>query len=512
VRAREIDGLELAAGEGRGLRDAHATGGNEVGFPLVFDDAPRGFGLPEVRDGARELASRLIGLLLAPSRERLEGILRPTHEPRPSIAHGSTAAHDDAMIRARVCDPVGPRWTRALVPLVGLALLVFGPLVPIWGEARGAAALLGIALLVVAIAARPRLRAREGVLEVTPGRVRVRAGLLSQRILATDVCAASSARTARGVALAIVRRDLPARPIVLEVDDTTRLEQVRDALRLGHFGFGEISWPTRRVLRDTMGFFASILLAAGWVGMAAAAAFGAAGVCLTLALAVIPLTGAWCLAVFLAGGSRPRIVLSPHAFTLFDGPLERMFDSPPDRRGAHAVGYADVLGATVSPGALRIETRHGPITVDARAMTYDERGHVAAQLVNAMLRAQGKGEAPPAVPSSLATLIPRDEAKRAWLERVDATAASLASGGDAYRGTPIDAAELRSALENPDAPDPVRAAAARILARVDPSEASACVARVLATERNATTRARIRIALEEDVEIAARQLDQLDRA
>jgi hypothetical protein len=58
----------------------------------------------------------------------------------------------------------------------------------------------------------------------------------------------------------------------------------------------------------------------------------------------------------------------------------------------------------------------------------------------------------------------------------------------------------------------MRAAAARVLARVVPEEAKTRVAQVLATEHDAYARACIRIALEEDVDVAARELERLESA
>ena len=55
----------------------------------------------------------------------------------------------------------------------------------------------------------------------------------------------------------------------------------------------------------------------------------------------------------------------------------------------------------------------------------------------------------------------------------------------------------------------VRAAAARVLARVAPDEAKKRVADVLACDRDAHACAVIRVALEDDVDVAARELEQL---
>jgi hypothetical protein len=140
-----------------------------------------------------------------------------------------------------------------------------------------------------------------------------------------------------------------------------------------------------------------------------------------------------------------------------------------------------------------------------------EREHFAAQIRDAARRARGEGSPPPDVPASVAVLAPRDEAHRAWLERVDATAASLARA-DGYRDLGVDEGDLWTALESPDAPVPLRSAAARVLARVAPETAGPRIAEVLAREHDVGARNRIRVALEEDVDLAARQLERLDRA
>jgi hypothetical protein len=84
--------------------------------------------------------------------------------------------------------------------------------------------------------------------------------------------------------------------------------------------------------------------------------------------------------------------------------------------------------------------------------------------------------------------------------------------GDGYRQTGVDERDLWTAMESPDAPPSLRAAAARILARVAPAEAGDRISRVLAMEHDRDTKQHIRVALEEDVDVAARELDRLDEA
>jgi hypothetical protein len=389
---------------------------------------------------------------------------------------------------------------RRIAPLTGLALLVLGPLAPAAAGTRAAVAILGMTLLFATHLVKPRFRPRAAALSLASDHVKVHAGVLSQRIRAREVTAASTARTARGVALAIVQRESKGRrPLWLELDDDESLERVRRSLHLGHFGFGEMAWPTERPAGSLVLSVFSVILAAGWVTMCFAAAFENAAVCLALALVVLPLSFAIWLGVMASGVQPPQIAVRPHYFS-FAG-----------RRGTRFLAYPDLVEARADGDRLRLETRSGAVVVPAQGMTQAERDHVVAQLTSALQRARGQGLPAPDVPASLASLGRRNEATCAWLERVDAAAASFGSGGATYRTAGIDLRDLWSALESPDAPAPVRAAAARVLARVVPDEAGARVGRVLAGERDAATRARIRVALEEDVTTAARELDRLDR-
>jgi len=119
-----------------------------------------------------------------------------------------------------------------------------------------------------------------------------------------------------------------------------------------------------------------------------------------------------------------------------------------------------------------------------------------------------------AVPPPLAVLAPRGEGHRAWLDRLDAAAASMAAPGgspDGYRVAMPRIDDLWSALESPDVVAPVRAGAARVLVRVDREQAGPRIAQILAAERDPGVRRRIRIAAEDDADDAARKLARLDR-
>jgi hypothetical protein len=69
--------------------------------------------------------------------------------------------------------------------------------------------------------------------------------------------------------------------------------------------------------------------------------------------------------------------------------------------------------------------------------------------------------------------------------------------------------DLWTALENPDTATPVRAAAARVLARVATDAGRHRIARLLDAERDDTVRALLRVAAEDDAEEAAEKLERL---
>ena len=167
-----------------------------------------------------------------------------------------------------------------------------------------------------------------------------------------------------------------------------------------------------------------------------------------------------------------------------------------------------MLDASVDPAGIRLTTNAGPVHIPMGQSLPEERAHLVAQILSAASRARGEGPLPPTLPAPLARLAPKGESERAWLQRIDAAAASIASA-EAYRGSDLDPRDLWAALESPDAPARVRAAAARVLARVAPDEAKTRVAQVLASDRDPRACACIRVALEEDVETAARELEAL---
>jgi hypothetical protein len=404
------------------------------------------------------------------------------------------------MLRARVCDPAGPGWWRTAATIGLLPLAVLALVLPLPAGPRVATMLAGLAWLVLGRIVVPRLRTAECTVDVGPTEIALHgAGAASQRIEARHVRAASTASLSRGYSLGLVRHGEGDPPLWLELGSQADLDRIRRALGIGHAGFGVLAWPPRRGVFHVQASTLDFLAALGWLATIGLVLTGSVERAITVAILFVPVT---LIALALAvAGRTPAAALSL------------------SRRGLRVTAggdnaetpWTEVVGATATSHGVLVSTTAGAQAVPMPAAGVLEREHMAAQIRSAMLRARGEGPPAPGIPASVAVLAPRDEAPRAWLERVDATAASMARG-EGYRHAAVEAADLWTALESTDAPSPVRAAAARILARVAPEQAGPRIAQVLAQEHDAVARDRIRVALEDDVEVAAREMESLDRA
>lgn len=406
-----------------------------------------------------------------------------------------------ATLSARVIDPAGPRWWRvaAAVGLVPLALL--GLALPLSALARVELMLAGVAWLALGRLVVPRLRGAPCVVETEPGAVSIRrAGARTQRIRASDLRAASTAAAAEGDgrhSLALVRYGHGDWPMWLAMQDAADVDRVRRALGVGHAGFGALEWPPRGGSFHVWPSVLDVVAAAAWLVVAVAALLHAEVVAFTGALGAFAATVAALAAAASTRAHADAIQLSPYGLTVV---------APPSKREWL---WREVRRAHATAGGVMVETAGGDQFVPLRRAGAEERALFAAQIDSAAARARGEGPPPPAVPASLAVLAPRDESARTWLERVD-TAAATCLDPAGYRQTGVEEDDLWTALERPDVPGPIRAAAARILARVRPYRAGPRIAQVLAQEHSESVRTRIRAALEEDVSVAARQLEELD--
>jgi hypothetical protein len=322
------------------------------------------------------------------------------------------------------------------------------------------------------------------------------AGVLRQRIRAADVRAASAARWGSKFVLALVRHEERDPPMWIELDRAADVERVRHALGIGRAGLGELWFPPQRGVFHAMPSRVDAIAAVGWALIVLAACLHAIEVALALALLVVPLSLVALVLAVLPRGSPLT--------------LGRQGLAAP----AHGVrlAWTDITDASLSEGAIVVRTAAGRLLrIPVRWGLAIEGELVVAQIRSAVGRARGEGPPPPQMPASLAVLAPRKEANRAWLERVDAAAASF-SRAKGYRHSGVDPDDLWATIEDPDAPAPLRAAAARVLARIAPQEAGGRIAEALAREHDAEVSYRIRVALEEDVDLAARELDRIDRA
>ncbi|HLK40173.1 MAG TPA: hypothetical protein VKU41_25635 [Polyangiaceae bacterium] len=403
------------------------------------------------------------------------------------------------MASARVVDAAGPPWVRSLELAGAVAAIVVGVLLlPEHGDAAGVIGSMGIALLFARGLLRSHARARDAEITSEVGSLRIRGGpMRTQTVRARDVMAASVAPGPDGPSLAIVRRAAPERPLLVSFRTEGDLQLALRALAVRYTGFGEVRWrigpgaSAVPVLR--------VLLAATWLLLAACCAAAPAGLALQIAAWTLTITPLGLVVLALLVAFEPP---APHV--ALDS-LRLEWREPSGVTSA--VPCAALTDVRVDGRHIRLEGPHGSFALDVRGLRPDERIELAGHLRAAGRRGRDEASLPPAVSPSLGGLAPREESTRAWIERLDAAAAALRQRPAAYRGERLDEADLWQALESPDAPPVLRAAAARVLARAAPREAGVRVARVLAANRDAGVRGAIVGALEEDADDAARALE-----
>ena len=411
-------------------------------------------------------------------------------------------------MRAKITDPNGPAWTRAVLPVVALSVLAVSLLLPYAaGNVKDALFCVGGASLAILPLLRGRFRSRDAVLGVGPGFVEVReAGPLSRRIEASEVLAASTARIPGGATIAITPRGAEGAPIAIDVYSDADLEKLRSALGVGHGGAGTMVWATvprlvdlwSRVLRGFAGIALLALVPTLFDGRGSSiATFVAAAAMIVSALVT--------LVAFVSKPTSGPILALTQAGVIVRGK---------DRR-EQLYPYAEIEHARVDPSGMTLElSGNRTIHVDALqgmaarlGLSEEQKEHVVRQIVSAAQRARGRGAEPVLTAAHVAELARGGEPARAWLSRLNATAERM---GDGYRGPGFGEEELWSALRDPDAPVDLRAGAARVLVRIAPDAAEAGVREVLATVRDEGAKRRIAVAVEPDVDLASEELDEID--
>jgi hypothetical protein len=402
-------------------------------------------------------------------------------------------------MRARIIDPRRPLWMRGaavIVPALLVGLGAWTELVPFQVVALSGALFYLMATLLW------RRPPREAEIAVGPGFVDIkRAGLRSERIRGRDVKGASAAFLARGIGLSLQHR---GRPIALELREDRDADAVRDALGIGHHGFGKIGWKLTANKAVTLGQWVCIALTFICVYGANEGDPAVAALLLIVAAPLITLLlGSMALASWMSArsGSRPiGVELEARGVILLYPRCE--------------IPYGVIIDASVTDYGMVIRTEPQYNWQSIRVytnghMAVEERTHCVAQMIAGARRARGLGPRERLVSGQVEDLARGQGDARAWLLRLDAAAQQMTSGAG-YRSVAVDTAELWAALENHEADEHVRAAAARVLVRTD-KESKKRIQTIAESTRDKITERRIRVVLEPDIDEAGRELDELDQ-
>jgi hypothetical protein len=417
-------------------------------------------------------------------------------------------------LQARLHDPRGPRWlgflwTGVAAVLFGGGFLAGGD----WPAISGALfALTGVVLNLGPFFPLRWAPSRVQV-ELQGGALRIHgAGLRDRVITAKQVQGATTARSDHGVVLHLGGVADGGTPLALEFDTDEEAAEARDALGIGHHGFGRLTWqPTpgdssgaRNVFRGLSAalFIACALSAAAaaaepawWVLYGVLTAFGV----ITLGLGGLLSMLNW---------SAPRVSVSANGVSVSHGSV-----------GGRAIGWNDISAVNHASDhvALSHAQGHPPFVIPMvltrwlrRGMTLADQEAFLAVVQAGARRARGEGPRKEEVATRVELLQRGASKSRDWLARLDVEAQQLVAGG--YRGSVMDKEDLYRVLGDPDAEVELRAAAARILLRVEPEAARVRVDRAIATSRDPKDEARIRLATDADVERAGEALDHLHEA
>lgn len=415
-------------------------------------------------------------------------------------------------MRASFLDPQGPLLARSL-PYLALVTAWLVGLESVGSSDAVIAVTLGAVLVFCALRAfhwRPS-RPHETTLSLGPGYVDVRgAGLRNQRIHARSILGATTASTRGGVLLTLAhaKRSLP---ITFEVESEADADRLRRVLGIGHGGFGILSWSTvtdtaRRI--GTIGNAGIAICALLLLGVLYDAPRNPAilfGMTFGLLGTFAPVLFMLALVGIFAKGHAPTIVMDPSGVRL----------STP--QGWFGASYAAIRDVRREGRRLAIELEAPLSTVSVNCgrtwlgagITDAELRDLRAQLLSAAARARGLGRPKEDVSTRVDVLRRRDEAPRDWLVRLDTTGHMLASPAG-YRGLAVDVEDLWATLEDPEADPELRTAALRVLRHLKTDEARTRIAETIASVHDVRQSRKLRVATNDDVDAATRELEILD--
>jgi hypothetical protein len=410
-------------------------------------------------------------------------------------------------MRARVLDPVGPLRFRALPWLLGPLTFLLACFLPLGDVASFSMFVASGALFCVTPFIPFRGKPHEAELVFRPGAVEIKkAGRANQKIRAKDILGATTALVPDGVLLTLNHKKRKSVPIQMIVKDLESVKKVRDALGIGHDGFGTVFFPTDSRAAETGD---GVLRGLSLIGFIAAFIARVAGESsdLYMTLAVLSIIGGVIGLLIKASGAS---AVAPYVAMRADG--VHVFGSA----GWRVIPYASIANIDERPEGLMISL-HGypPVLVPAKAtrfmyhgMSVEERKLAIAQILSASQRAHGAAPPKPNVTTRVDVLKRNGEAARSWLARLDVAAQTVGNAG--YRGGQIEEQDLWTILEDPDGEVEMRAASARVLRNRGP-DARARVETIVGAVRQDAAQKRIRIALEDDIEAAGQQMEALEQ-
>ncbi len=410
-------------------------------------------------------------------------------------------------MRAKVFDPVGPPLYRLLPWLLSPLAFVLACALPVGDAATFSLFIASGLFLCLTPFIPPRIGPRQAELEFHPGYVAIKkGGRLNQKIRAKDILGATTALVPEGVLLTLNHKKRKNVPIQLVVKSLDEVKKVRDALGIGHDGFGTVFFSTEPQTGRTGDAVLRGLSAMGFLG-AAAMHFGEGGDGY-IAFVVMAIIGALVGLLVKASGSSsvaPYVAMRADGVHVF-GPL-----------GWRVIPYAAIAGIEEQPDGIAIVLHppYPPVFVKAKptmfmyqGLSREERTLAVAQLLSASQRAHGAAPPKPETTTRVDILKRNGEAPRSWLARLDVAAQTV--GNQSYRGGSLDEADLWTILEDPDADVEMRAASARLLKDRSP-DARIRVDTIIGAVRQEGAQKRIRIALTDDLESAGRELETLER-
>lgn len=395
-------------------------------------------------------------------------------------------------LKVRLLDPSGAARVRLLFPALALLfeilVTLFSPLAWPWG----AAAAVSIALWLLPL----RFRTRAVSLRISPGNIRVvNANVLNCEMRPKDVIGCTTTTLGDTACLLLSLRHR-REPTLLMFDSEAEMDAAREALAIGHVGFGQINVPGSASIFSIIGTaIALVMLAIGVPTL----------ICCVVGIpALLLIRRRFYEAAIVLGIDGIRYEASgTHCFLPYSS-IEAIALSE-DKK---SIEISLVEGAPLRVGGRELISNDAvrKRSISMRGTSPALRAPLVSAILDASSRARGNVRPKAPVNFPLATLAMGADTVAKWLARIDSIAASANSGG--YRSGHVDTDELWRIYEDPDFSPDVRAAAARILQRVakDSEERLHEGSRIFHEEKDAK---RIRIVLQEalsendEIEIAA---------